>query len=157
MRAGIRRNYELSIFTPRRERARGQQRCRRAGRVSDLQVCVDHDDRKNAECRQLLAVRELRRCLEWRACAARARWTFRQMKERPIELARELYELIAALDRRVARVERAGESAIARDGAALRAKAVARLAELAKQSSVRGASAAAPPVATSAPVGKHQG
>ena len=46
------------------------------------------------------------------------------------ELARELEELIAALDRRMPRVERAGEAAIARDAAALRTKAVARLAEL---------------------------
>ena len=46
------------------------------------------------------------------------------------ELARELEELIAALDRRVPRVAQAGEAAIARDAAALRAKAVARLAEL---------------------------
>jgi hypothetical protein len=46
------------------------------------------------------------------------------------DLARELEELIAALDRRVPRVEQAGEAAIARDAAALRAKAVARLAEL---------------------------
>ena len=47
------------------------------------------------------------------------------------ELKRELEELIAALDRRVPRVERAGEAAIARDAAALRAKAFERLAELA--------------------------
>ena len=46
------------------------------------------------------------------------------------ELIRELRELIAALDRRGARVERAGEAAIARDAAALREKAVKRLAEL---------------------------
>jgi hypothetical protein len=52
------------------------------------------------------------------------------------ELARELEELIAALDRRVPRVEQAGEAAIARDAAALRAKAVARLAELAETPSV---------------------
>jgi hypothetical protein len=49
------------------------------------------------------------------------------------ELTRELQELIAALDRRVPRVEQAGEADIARDAAALRAKAVDRLAELAKQ------------------------
>jgi hypothetical protein len=48
------------------------------------------------------------------------------------EIARELEELIAALDRRVPRVEEAGEAAIARDAAALRAKAVERLAELGK-------------------------
>ena len=47
------------------------------------------------------------------------------------ELRRELEELIAALDRRVPCVERAGEEAIARDAAALREKAVKRLAELA--------------------------
>ena len=46
------------------------------------------------------------------------------------DLARELQELIAALDRRVPRVEQAGEAGIARDAAALRAKAVKRLKEL---------------------------
>ena len=51
-----------------------------------------------------------------------------------LDLTRELEELIAALDRRVPRVEQAGEAAIARDAAALRAKAVDRLAELARQS-----------------------
>ena len=46
------------------------------------------------------------------------------------ELARELEELIAALDRRVPRAEEIGEEAIARDAAALREKAIARLAEV---------------------------
>ena len=46
-------------------------------------------------------------------------------------LARELEDLIAALDRRVPRVEQAGEVTIAREAAALRARAVNRLAELA--------------------------
>ena len=46
------------------------------------------------------------------------------------ELTRELEELIAALDRRVPRVEQAGEADIARDAAALRAKAVEHLAAL---------------------------
>ena len=49
------------------------------------------------------------------------------------ERERELRELIAALDRRVPRVERAGEPAIARDAAALREKAVNRLAEITEQ------------------------
>jgi hypothetical protein len=52
------------------------------------------------------------------------------METADIELARELEELIAALDRRVPRVEQAGELSIARDAAALRAKAVRRLAAL---------------------------
>jgi hypothetical protein len=51
------------------------------------------------------------------------------------DLAAVLEELIAALDRRVPRVEQAGEAAIAQDAAALRAKAVARLAELASMRS----------------------
>ena len=50
-----------------------------------------------------------------------------------IDLARELHQLIAALDRRVPHVERAGEAAIARDAAALREKAVHRLRELDEQ------------------------
>jgi len=46
------------------------------------------------------------------------------------ELESVLEELITALDRRVPRVEQAGESGIARDAAALRARAVKRLTEL---------------------------
>ena len=52
------------------------------------------------------------------------------------DLARDLEELIAAIDRRVPRIERAGEAAIARDAAALRAKAVERLAELAQSPTI---------------------
>ena len=49
------------------------------------------------------------------------------------ELVRELEELIQALDRRLPRVEQAGEAAIAAAAARRRGKAVARLAELAAQ------------------------
>ena len=59
------------------------------------------------------------------------------------ELARQLQELIAALDRRMPRVEQAGEVAIARDAAALREKAVRRLRELEEQSN---SAARQPPV-----------
>ena len=52
------------------------------------------------------------------------------------DLAHELHELIAALDRRVPRVEQAGEDAIARDAAALREKAVQRLRELNEPSGI---------------------
>jgi hypothetical protein len=45
---------------------------------------------------------------------------------------RHLNELIAALDRRVMHMERAGEAAIARDAAALRKKALKRITELEK-------------------------
>ena len=52
------------------------------------------------------------------------------MEMNRLDLVRELEELIVALDRRVARVEKAGEAAIARDAAALRAKALARLQQI---------------------------
>lgn len=47
---------------------------------------------------------------------------------------RELLELIAALDRRVPQVQRAGEVSIARDAAALKARALQRIEELKGQS-----------------------
>ena len=46
------------------------------------------------------------------------------------ELIVELRQLIEALDRRVPRLERSGEADIARDAAALRAEALARIAVL---------------------------
>jgi hypothetical protein len=42
----------------------------------------------------------------------------------------DLRELVAALDRRVPRLEREGEHAIARDAAALKDEALLRIAEL---------------------------
>jgi hypothetical protein len=51
------------------------------------------------------------------------------------QLARELRELIAALDRRVPRLERADELSIANDAAALKAKALKRLEELSAERS----------------------
>lgn len=45
-------------------------------------------------------------------------------------LANELRELVEALDRRVPHLERAGETAIARDAAHLRDEAIKRLAAL---------------------------
>jgi hypothetical protein len=57
------------------------------------------------------------------------------------DLARELHELIAALDRRLPRVEQAGEAAIARDAAALREKAVQRLRELDEERTIAAAEA----------------
>ena len=45
----------------------------------------------------------------------------------PAEQIRQLRELIDALDRRVPRIERSGETQIARDAAELRAKALKRI------------------------------
>jgi hypothetical protein len=47
-----------------------------------------------------------------------------------LDIVRDLRELIDALDRRVPRRHREGEASIARDAAALRARAVTRIAEL---------------------------
>lgn len=53
-------------------------------------------------------------------------------------LAGDLQELIAALDRRLPGVSQAGEIDIARDAAALRAKAVARLERLSDRGALSG-------------------
>ena len=77
-------------------------------------------------------MRQLRRDLERLATQRRSKR--RQLVAvNDVDLVRELQELIAALDRRVPRVERAGEAAIARDAALLRERAVKRLDELTKR------------------------
>ena len=52
-------------------------------------------------------------------------------------VVRKLQELIAALDRRVPQVQRAGEASIARDAAALKARALKRIEELEREASTR--------------------
>ncbi len=47
--------------------------------------------------------------------------------------AQELQDLIAALDRRVPQVQRAGETAIARDAVMLKARALRRIEELERE------------------------
>ena len=51
------------------------------------------------------------------------------------DAVRELLELIAALDRRVPQVQRAGEVSIAHDAAALKARALRRIEELEREAS----------------------
>jgi hypothetical protein len=48
-------------------------------------------------------------------------------------IVRELQELIAAIDRRLPQVQRCGEASIAREAAALRARAVKRIEELERE------------------------
>lgn len=100
-----------------------------------MSVALHYDDGANAEREHVLAVWQLRGSLECLQTGGQAVSTR--------ALVRELEELVAALDRRVPRVEQAGEAAIAREAASLRARAVARLAELARDASI-------PPVGTSA-------
>jgi hypothetical protein len=97
--------------------------------VSDLRFVVDRHDRKDSQRRQLLAMYEVRRRVE------RVAVTGRSAGRAPMALTRTpavrgLLDLIAALDRRVPHVERAGEMAIARDAAELKARALKRIAEL---------------------------
>ncbi len=54
-----------------------------------------------------------------------------------VDVLRELRELIAALDRRVPQVQRAGEIAIAREAATLRARAMQRIEELERDGDAR--------------------
>ena len=51
----------------------------------------------------------------------------------PSNAVRELLELVAALDRRVPQVHRSGEASIARDAAALKARALQRVEELERE------------------------
>jgi hypothetical protein len=95
-----------------------------------MPVVVDRHDREETGLEQLLALQGLRRGLE--CCTApRGSQRSRETGVTDADLARELRGLITGLDRRVPRVERAGEASIARDAAALRAKALKPLAELA--------------------------
>jgi hypothetical protein len=92
----------------------------------------DYHDGEESRRQQLLAVWKLRRNLE-RGAARRDAENGTSVAVMRDDLVRELQELIAALDRRVPRVERAGEAAIAREAAVLRDKAVRRLEELQRQ------------------------
>jgi hypothetical protein len=97
--------------------------------VSVLSIVIDRDDGEESGCRQLLALHGMRRGLE--CLAFRDRFVCgASMALTTSEAVRELLELVAALDRRVPRVERAGEAAIARDAAVLRILALKRIEEL---------------------------
>jgi hypothetical protein len=87
--------------------------------VSVLPVVLDRDDGEEPRRRELLAVHALRGRVE---CGARAGGLVpgTPMAVARSRVIRELLDLIAALDRRVPQVERAGEAAIARDAAASR-------------------------------------
>jgi hypothetical protein len=105
--------------------------------LSVLQIVFDRDDGEESRRRELLAVHEVRRRLECLASADEQAWRTPMAVTRS-RVVRELLELIAALDRRVPQVQRAGESAIARDAAALRTRALKRIDELEREpSSVR--------------------
>jgi hypothetical protein len=97
--------------------------------VSELRIDRHGHGDDEAIGPELLAVHQVRRRVE---CVAYSRRSPRNipMAITSATVLRELSELIVALDRRVPQVQRAGEFAIARDAAALRARAVKRLEEL---------------------------
>jgi hypothetical protein len=98
-----------------------------------MSISLDHHRRAQTGRERVLAMQRLWRGLE-RLPAPDS--VGGRLSVAVTELARELQELIAALDRRVPRVREAGEAAIARDAAALRAEAVDRLAELARDTAL---------------------
>lgn len=112
-----------------------------------MSIHVDRHECENPRHFQLLALRELRQCLERIAAADVTERGTPMALSRP-EVIHELRELIAALDRRVPHVERAGEASIAGDAALLKAAALKRITELEQQDSSRPSSQADQPRAT---------
>jgi hypothetical protein len=98
--------------------------------VSSVPVILDYDEGEESRLEQLLAVHQMWRGLERVAATIHAHRDAAAMAVSRTQLTRELQELIAALDRRVPQLERADETAIARDAADLRAQAMKRLAEI---------------------------
>jgi hypothetical protein len=109
-------------------------RCRTCD-LPGLSILVNRYDREESGRRQLLALHGLRRSLERRPAENAAARRLAVALDRAAVI-RELLELIDALDRRVPQVERAGEASIARDAAALKVKALMRIAELEKRDRV---------------------
>jgi hypothetical protein len=106
-----------------------------------MPIIIDRHDLEESRRRQLLALHGVRRGLERFAARDTAVWSA------PVALIRtqlvgELQELIAALDRRLPQVARAGEASIARDAAPLKVKALKRIAELEGHDSLSGSTAA---------------
>jgi hypothetical protein len=97
--------------------------------VSELRIDGHRHGGDEALGGELLAVHRLRRHLE-RVAYGRGSPAGAAMAMTAANVLRELRELVAALDRRVPQVQRAGEIEIARDAATLRARAVKRIEEL---------------------------
>lgn len=110
-----------------------------------MPIVLDRHENAESRRRKLLALHELRRSLERYAAAGDPTPGGVRMAVARTQLVRELRELIAALDRRVPHVERAGEAAIAHDAAMLKAKALKRIAELAAEGVPSGSDSAAAP------------
>lgn len=102
-----------------------------------MHVDIDRVDRQDSRLEQLLALFPMRRDLEPGSTHIRFNTAVATMTRNAAaaertrkQTVRELYELIAALDRRVPQVHRLGESAIASAAAALKLEAIKRIEEL---------------------------
>ena len=108
--------------------------------MSVLHLNINHVDRQDSRREQLLALFSLRRSLESGSSNESARAAVATMTpdttsavSSRAQIVRELYELIAALDRRVPQVERVGEISIARAASALKCEALKRIEELERE------------------------
>jgi hypothetical protein len=118
-----------------------ERRCSVAPIVSVLLVDGDCVDGQDSRREQLLALFSVRRGLESRSSHVRVGVAVATMmtpdtaaeESTRAQTVRELYELIAALDRRVPQVERVGEVSIARAASALRLEALKRIEELERE------------------------
>lgn len=100
--------------------------------LSRVSVIVGRDEGQEPRRQQLLAVHPLRRRVE-RVTYANRSIRRVPMAMTPTSAVRELLELIAAIDRRVPQIQRAGEASIARDAARLKARALERIKELERE------------------------
>ena len=99
-----------------------------AGGLSRVSVAGDRHEGQESGRRQLLALHHLRGSLVRVPDCAGPKVLPVAMRSSGI--VRRLHEVIAALDRRAPQVHRAGEASIARDAAALRARALDRIEQL---------------------------
>ena len=99
-------------------------------RIARHQLCGE-----TAEREQLLAMFEMRRCVESVATdrPGRAVPVSVQQSVPLADVAAQLAELIAAIDRRLPQVQRAGEASIANAAVRLRLEAVKRLNEIERE------------------------
>ena len=98
--------------------------------LSVLPLRPGHDHRQVDDDRCVLALCRLRPNLEPGQAGSTASAWAGVTRHRRAVIVSDLRELVAALDRRVPRLEREGEPEIARDAAALKDEALLRIAEL---------------------------
>lgn len=100
-----------------------------------MRVARDQLRGEAPERKQLLALLEMRRCVEPVAAHRPRRAVPMSLHPAvaPADLATQLTELIEAIDRRLPQVQRAGEATIANAAVRLRLEAVKRLSEIERE------------------------